>query len=129
MAKVGRPTKYKGEETVQKVLDYIDSALIPYKEEVSLMLEVDMETIYNWCDKHDEFLGAIKKLETKQKLALLKATMSRQVNGTGAIFQLKVNHGMIETQEIKNTGTIKQVNYDSRDLSELSNEELEELLG
>lgn len=79
---------------------------IPYIEELAIILDVDDDTIVQWAAKknelkqleHPEFSAAIKKLKTVQKFRLLNRTLGR-FNPTGAIFQLKANHNMIETEK------------------------------
>lgn len=112
---IGAPCKFCGNREIimKKTNEYIDKCYlskppqIPYKEELALILDVDEDTISNWANKrigetdsleHPEFFGAYKKVNTVQKLFLLKRTTGR-FNPTGAIFQLKANHGMIETEK------------------------------
>jgi hypothetical protein len=117
----GRPCIYcQRKEEIQKTAEeYIEKArstqkpYIPYKEELAMIVGVDDETLGLWAVKkkeetvdgvttttleHPEFSVTIKRLMTLQKLLLLKRTIGR-FNPTGAIFQLKVNHGAIETEK------------------------------
>jgi len=112
----GRPCYFceHRQEMMDKTNEFIERAkskdkpFIPYEEDLAIFeLDVDEDTITNWKNKtigdtkeleHPEFFGAIKKLLTLQKLYLLKRTIGRY-NPTGSIFQLKVNHGMMETEK------------------------------
>lgn len=101
-------------EVEKKTKEYIDKCrgktgekpTIPFIEEIADILDVDSDTIVNWATKrkedgeleHEAFFGTYKSLKNHQKLQLLKRTLGRY-NPTGAIFQLKVNHGCIETEK------------------------------
>lgn len=97
MAGVGRPTDYK-EEYIQQAIDYCNSTAIPFVQEFAYNIGTSKQTVYAWCKEHKEFLDAIKGIETKQEVGLLKGSLSNKMNTTGAIFQLKCNHGYIETE-------------------------------
>ncbi|MHB9161692.1 MAG: hypothetical protein ACYC6W_12525 [Nitrosotalea sp.] len=79
---------------------------VPFIEALQLKLKCDDETILEWAKRktregkleHPDFNAAIKRLKIMQRLGLLEKTLGR-FNPTGAIFQLKVNHGMIETEK------------------------------
>lgn len=84
-----------------------EKATIPFVEELSDILDVERETISIWSDRrlpkseeyeHPQFHQTIERLMNIQKLRLLQRTLGRY-NPTGAIFQLKVNHGAIETEK------------------------------
>lgn len=110
----GHPCEYcKDKEKLQKIAEaYIssfensDKPSIPFIEELALKLKKHRETILNWRNKlndqgkpeHPEFIDTIKRVESFQRLALLKRTLGR-FNPTGAIFQLKTNHGFMEADK------------------------------
>lgn len=113
----GRPCGYclrkvEIDEYMRKYLELIrakDKLHIPYIEEIAMDLQVHSETVLNWTQKrnnidgievleHPEFFEAIKKVKDIQKYRLLQRTLGR-FNPTGAIFQLKVNHGYVETEK------------------------------
>lgn len=80
---------------------------MPYIEDLvdEDFLDVVYDTFLNWVDEkndhsrenHAELIQTYKKLFTRQRGMLLKRTLSQ--NATGAIFQLKVNHGYVETEK------------------------------
>ena len=80
---------------------------MPYIEDLvdEDFLDVVYDTFLNWVDEknehvkenHADLIQTYKKLFTRQRGMLLKRTLSQ--NATGAIFQLKVNHGYIETEK------------------------------
>lgn len=76
---------------------------MPFIEDLQLELKADDDTIVEWAKVHPKFSAAIKRLKIKQRSALLKASLRKDFNVAGAIFQLKVNHNMKETSvsEIK----------------------------
>lgn len=106
----GQPTKYS--EEMQKEADaYIDDCIrsgeIPYIEELALRLGVDDTTLINWMNRKDDkeelvnpiFFATYKRIKTLQKLRLMKGSVTNKLNPVSSIFQLKVNHGMIETEK------------------------------
>jgi hypothetical protein len=105
----GRPTKYN-EEILQKTKDYFSNCLksnsIPFIEELSLVLDISRETIYAWCKEEDKkmFSDTVKKIITSQKLALLKGSLDKDKFTPGYIFQLKINHDMVETERKEISG-------------------------
>lgn len=106
---IGRPTKYT-EDTVDKVNSYVDNAEVPFVEELALSLGLDDDTIVEWAKIHPSFSAAIKRLKQKQKLSLLKGSLYGQLNTVASIFQLKVNHNMVEAQTNLNINTDVQLN-------------------
>ena len=98
LPKVGRPTKYT-EEYVDRILKYVKETDIPVVEEVALELDLDDDTIVEWAKKYPLFSAAYKKLKQKQRMALLKYSLNKEYATAGAIFQLKVNHNMIESEK------------------------------
>ena len=123
--KVGRPTKYNQEildktkayylrfkeaEPVIQVTSIVNNKEVlneisnpdyykpPYLEELALDLDIDDETIIEWSKIHPNFSATIKRIKSLQKVRLLNSTMNKNSN-VGAIFQLKCNHGMIETEK------------------------------
>lgn len=113
----GRPTKYD-----PSFVDELDKYLIklnkeknclPTMEGFALHLGVDADTLNNWAKArvkdehgnktkkrlHPEFCLAIKKLKTYQKDKLINDGLygGKSVNAAMAIFLLKANHGMVET--------------------------------
>lgn len=112
--KGGRPSKYD-EKLLKVIEDYeiecANKKNLPLIEDVSLLLDVSLETINQWC-KHDgeyfkpKFSEAIKRIKQKQKAKLMIDGLygGKEVNSTMAIFLLKANHGMIETSRTELTG-------------------------
>ena len=100
----GRPTDYN-ENVIPKLVEYIlscsrEQTELPTIEGFAEKLDVDPDTIDNWCKAHLEFFGAIKKLKAKQKNQLINDGLygGKEVNQAMAIFLLKANHGLIETE-------------------------------
>jgi hypothetical protein len=107
----GRPTKYN-EEVLNIANEYKNriwqAPMMPTIEGLADELDVDSDTINNWATAKDEsdvlinkeFFGTIKAIKNKQKKQLMEDGMygGKEVNSTMAIFLLKANHGMIETE-------------------------------
>lgn len=98
--KIGRPTKWR-DGFVQQALDYCDTTAIPFVQELAYNLGVSKETVYQWVKTKPAFSDAIKRIESKQELGLLKGSLVNELNTTSAIFQLKCNHGYVETEKKK----------------------------
>ena len=114
MSKMGRPTDYK-EEFVQEVDAYLkeckdrydDKKLkvnLPTKEGFMLRLDICKQTLYNWADKHKDFLDALSKIEKEQKKRLLDMGLSGEYNSTIAKLILSSNHGMRERTDVTSDG-------------------------
>lgn len=103
--KAGRPTTYN-DNRINEVKSYLalcgrENAELPTIEGLAGHMDVNPDTIYEWREKHLEFSEAIKGLLGKQKNQLMNDGMygGKEVNSTMAIFLLKCNHGMIETEK------------------------------
>lgn len=118
----GRPTKYKGKETIDKVKEYIDSCFdirykllksegkttsyenkinvkIPSIEGLALYLGVTKDLIYDWMKKHPRFLDAIKELKQRQ----CERLMDKGLDGTYNPMITKLllgTHGYVEKKEV-----------------------------
>lgn len=89
-----------------------DKVAIPFVQEIADILEKDSLTLNRWFNKkikddtgketeeyeHPEFRELYMRMKNLQELRLLQRTLGR-FNPTGAIFQLKTNHGYIETEK------------------------------
>lgn len=102
---IGRPTKYDS-SMIQQAKDYIakcgrEATELPTMEGLALELGVDDERIIDYAKKYPDFHAAVKELKYKQKNQLVNDGLygGKDVNATMAIFLLKVNHGMIETEK------------------------------
>lgn len=114
----GRPTKYS-EEMLQKANDYLamscpENMEVPTVEGLAIALDIDDDTVVEWSKLYPEFSATIKRLKSKQKMHLINAGMfgGKEVNSTMAIFLLKVNHGLVETNNVdlrSNGESINQV--------------------
>jgi len=64
---------------------------------------VNEDTVNKWLKdkKKKKLIGAVKKVRSAQKEQLMNDGMygGKEVNSTMAIFLLKVNHGMVETEK------------------------------
>lgn len=113
----GRPCTFcqDSEKYLALTRDYVEKSekktgekvAIPFMEELALILHKDCDTLKNWADKkigenneleHPEFNDLYTRILLIQKVRLLQRTLGR-FNPTGAIFQLKANHGMMETEK------------------------------
>jgi len=101
--KEGRPTLYHN-GVLSECEEYIainsSAPSLPTIEGLSLHLGVSDDTMADWCEKHPEFRAAYKRVFKLQKNQLMVDGMygGKEVNSAMAIFLLKANHGMIETE-------------------------------
>ncbi len=126
--KVGRPTKYLPAIIYPKIEEYFktvgrEQTELPTVEGFAEYLGVDDDTIVEWGKKYPEFSATIKKVMSKQRTQLMNDGMygGKEVNAAMAIFLLKVNHGMKETDEF---ATYQQQNI----YMNLTDEQLEKLI-
>ncbi len=128
--KMGRPTKYN-EEMLKKANEYylkcLNSEEVPYIERLALTLDVDDERITDYSRKYTNFNATIKRIKTLQKLKLQELTISTGKGAAiGAIFQLKANHGMIETEKQMHVGanneSLNVIFTDSKEKTEANSE-------
>lgn len=101
----GRPTDYN-QTLVEEVKKYLKSTgrqqtELPTMEGLAGYFEVNTDTLVEWAKLYPAFSAAIKELKEKQKEQLMNDGLygGKEVNSTMAIFLLKVNHGMIETEK------------------------------
>jgi hypothetical protein len=100
----GRPTKYNL-AVLDKVEEYLamcgrEQTCLPTLEGLAIFLGVHTDTIQEWQKQHPEFSLSIKGILDRQKQQLIDDGMygGKEVNSTMAIFLLKANHNMIETE-------------------------------
>ena len=100
---MGRPTKYNPSILVEtrKYLKQIwEAGSMPTIEGLCEKLDINTDTAWEWGKKYKLFSDAIKRLMDIQRKRLIEDGMygGREVNSTMAIFLLKANHNMIETE-------------------------------
>lgn len=97
----GRPTKYN-DGMLQRAKSYLKTCTVqnklPLIEELARILEIDDETISEWCNVNPEFSATIKRLRLLQKEKIILRGFGAK-NPTFSIFMLKANHGMMETEK------------------------------
>lgn len=121
--KTGRPPKYEGDKTVDKVYEYINSCIdeieifdktvgdksnsyervlktkIPTLAGLALYLEVNKATVYEWGKEYKEFSNALDDLTSLQEEKLLNGGVSGTYNSTISKLILSSNHGYKEKTE------------------------------
>lgn len=119
MPKVGRPTKYTP-EIIEEISTYLreyetgEINNLPTRYKFAQRIGVNDDTLVEWENKTDkegnlvypDFSAAIKRIDKAQKQQLMDHGMygGKEVNSTMAIFLLKANHGLIETNRQELTG-------------------------
>ena len=75
-SRMGRPTKYS-EEIHEKALQYIDGGWRekghkhPSLVGFARSIKVSKQTLYNWGEKHPEFLDTLDELQAEQEFTVL----------------------------------------------------------
>lgn len=102
---LGRPSKYDP-AFIKIAEEYMAQAIpqnmkIPTIEGLSLRLDVDRTTLYEWRDKYPDFSHTLGKLMKLQKEHLIETGIfgGKEINATIVSLLLKVNHDMIETEK------------------------------
>ena len=101
--KAGQPTKYN-KEVLAKANVYLnewqkEGDMIPSIEALAPYLGVSRATLYNWEDKHDEFLDILDEIMAIQKRTLLNNGLSGDFNSN--ITKLALGkHGLSEKREL-----------------------------
>lgn len=101
---MGRPTKYDP-SFVKIAEEYIQNCSreqteLPTIEGLAGKLGIDDEQVGIYAKQYPDFSATVKGLMNKQKTQLMNDGLygGKDVNATMAIFLLKTNHGMIETE-------------------------------
>lgn len=111
MAQVGRPSEYQ-EQYNELVDQYLQDCKDSYEDNkrtvelptvggFALMVGVNKQTLYNWADKHPEFLDSLNKIVEEQQKRLINQGLAGNYNPTIAKLILSSNHGMSEKTETK----------------------------
>lgn len=126
----GRPTKYKKAYT-QKALEYLASCIdgytiekykileggkivekqekrkkvkLPTIQGLSLVLDVNETTLYEWDKEYPEFSKSLLKIKAKQAEKLQEEGLAGNYNPLIAKLILSANHGMREKQDVTTDG-------------------------
>jgi len=131
MGEMGRPSEYK-EEYIGKVDEYLaenqdedeqkvkqdnvskgyimyDNKLkvkLPTIEGFALYIDVSKRVLYEWRDKHKDFMHSLEKIVVEQKKRLLNSGLAGDYNSTIAKLILSSNHGMSDSKKIEHSGGI-----------------------
>lgn len=101
----GRPTKFRP-TFVKKVNNCYEKCLkdniMPFIEDLVLLLGVSDDSIIRYCEANKDFCGAVDRIKLLQRRSL-KQIVARTPQG--AIFLLKANHGLVETEKVLHGGT------------------------
>jgi hypothetical protein len=130
---MARPSSYN-----QKVISKIDEYLgtvgrlqtkLPTRYGFAKFIGVNGDTLVEWEKKDKEFSAAIKKIDNEQKEQLMDDGLygGKECNVGMAIFLLKANHGMIETERRELVGKdggelVIKIIQDSEQIKEMANE-------
>lgn len=106
--KRGRPTKFRP-VFVEKVEKYykecLERNIMPFIEDLEAILGVSGDSITRYCEANKHFCGAVDRIKLLQRLSL-KRIVARTPQG--AIFLLKANHGLIETEKVLHGGILEE---------------------
>lgn len=105
----GRPTSYK-DAYPEKTNQYIESILeankqaekprVPTVAGLAVHLGHSKRSLYEWAEKHTDFLHALAKLKGVQEDLLVIHGLDNQFNSTIAKLLLSANHGYAEKKDV-----------------------------
>jgi len=127
----GRPTEYKGEETIRLAEEYLAECIdsyenaedskellgdkltktkfvkklrvkLPKVEGLALKLDISRATLYEWAQKHPEFQDILEKVNKEQADRLINNSLSSEYNSNIAKLLLG-KHGYKESAEYEIT--------------------------
>jgi len=131
--KVGRPTKYDGQKTLDLVDVYLSECVdkyeewhktrgeksdtyervlnieLPTYEGLAIKLDVVVDTLLEWREQHPEFSLSLAKLLQLQKKVLVSKSLNGEYNPTIAKLILSANHNMVEKKEMDVTSGGKPI--------------------
>lgn len=113
----GRPTKYEGEVTLQKVEQFLAQCVdsldangktivnFPSTESLANFIDVSVDTLYEWAKVHPEFSEMFRRVMKEQAKRLLNSGLGGQYNANIAKLVL-AKHGYREesVHDLKNDG-------------------------
>lgn len=106
----GRPTKYTP-DLLPKIDEYLltcskDLAKLPTRTGFAKFIQVNKDTLVEWEKIHPEFSVAIKKIDEEQQDQLINDGLygGSKVSAPMAIFLLKANHNLKETNVVEQSG-------------------------
>ena len=73
---------------------------LPSIEGLALFLDVSRTTLYNWSEKHKEFLYTLRRIERIQKEKLISSGLSGDYSPVIAKLMLSSNHNMREKTDL-----------------------------
>lgn len=113
MAKRGRPSKYEGEKTIEKI--YLLADILGEQPEsflsgcgiaqVADALDVCTDTIYEWSKVYPDFSEAIKRWTTTRDATLFK--LAKTLPPAIWIFMTKNMLGWQDKQEVEHAGQLE----------------------
>ena len=108
--KGGRPTKFSPlmlKASIEYIKgEYTKQEAIPTMAGLSIYLDVNEDTLYEWLKKGQEFSEAIKRLKSSQKMKLITGGLIKKYDASMAKFELLNNHGYKEKSEVEHSGKI-----------------------
>jgi sugar phosphate isomerase/epimerase len=114
----GRPAKYKVDDIIKKLNDYISLVMDPSSNEVPRVIEfcckygISKSRLYELAKENEELADSIKRLVDYEERYLVHGAEMGNINATFAIFRLKQKpFNWSDKQEIesnnKNDSTIR----------------------
>ncbi len=102
----GRPTDYD-DQVIPKLLWYLDNHIecddiVPSAAGFAVYMGVSRATVYNWADKHPEFLDTLGLLNSQQEKACVSNGLTNEWNST-IVKLLLANHGYHDKKDVEAT--------------------------
>lgn len=115
--KCGRPTKYRGEETIALVRNYTANAntsKIPKIYDLIEVLGMSLSEIYDWRAQYPEFRKALEELKAKQAAFLIDNGLKGTYNASIAKLLL-TKHGYSDRQEVDQTVRLENLSDEQKE--------------
>lgn len=118
-----RVDEYKP-EYCRKVDEYLETCgshnlKLPQIADFAKFIGYNRDTLYKWEKDHEDFKHALDKIRQEQEIDLVNNGLyaSKEVSAAMAIFLLKANHGMIETEKkvFEGDGFLINLDTDAKD--------------
>ena len=134
MSKIGRPTKYQGQKTIDKAMEYANGGfealgeVIPTAAGLALCLEVNKTTLYEWAKQHPAFSNTLNILNQRQEVNTINNALLGKYNATIAA-RVLANHGYTDKAQVDHTSSDKSMSPTEPrvDLSKLDLDTLKKL--
>lgn len=96
--KIGRPTKYEGQKTIDKFVQLVNMGL--GYQQIADSLDINIDTIYEWFLKHKDFSEVVKQAKDNYDIVGVEKSLLKSAYGfTRKVQKLGKNDNIITLEE------------------------------